>query len=129
MTIQSVLTNLTGVSNWDSINFGILPNESPKGYLFPLRVDPNSPSRQVITYGVAIAVSGADLEGLGGICLEISQGLARAFKSGPVCSEDLGVIRLIGPIDINAPQSYPNQSNVSLTTGFFTAITFTLEVG
>lgn len=126
--LKDTLTAITQVDNWESINFGILPGENPKGYLFPLGVAPSSPSRQVITYGVAIAISSTSLQGLGETALQLSRTIARSFTTAVVCSSE-GVVRLIGNIDIEPPQSYPQQSNVTLTTGFFTAVTFAIEVG
>lgn len=127
-TIKEQLQSITGVTNWESINFSILPDEDPKGFMFPLAINPESPSRSIVTYGVGIAISSSSLEGLTTESLLISNTIARSFSTRAICSDE-GIIRLVGSIELEPPQSYPQQSNVSLTTGFFTAITFSIEVG
>jgi tetrahydromethanopterin S-methyltransferase subunit B len=128
MTIQNLLETITQVENWNSINFGILPGEDPKGFIFPLGVEINSPSRHIITYAVGISISEISIELLMSKVLEISGAIAKAFSTQAQCI-DGKIAQLTSNIDIEIPQSYPNQSNVSLTTGFFTAITFTIQVG
>jgi len=133
MSILLKLEEITGVSDWESINFGILPGEDPKGYLFPLSVEANNPSRQIVSYAVGIAISSDTLTGLSEASLDLANQIVKAFSQEPQCFlDDSGnskSLRLTTGVEIEIPQTYPNQSNISLTTGFFTALTFTIEAG
>lgn len=128
MTIQTILTALTDVEDWDSITFGILPNEDPKGFLFPVSIESVGASRQIISYGVGILVSALTLEGLNDVSIGIAKAISLGFNTNPQCTEN-GALTLEGSIDIEPPQSYSNQSSVSNTNGFFTSVTFILREG
>jgi hypothetical protein len=126
--LANYLATLTGVENWTSINFGILPQEDPKGYLFLSSIQPQNKTRLIEFWGCAIAVSATTLNDLADKCHALAKLIANALKASVVCIPNVGSLTLSGNVDVEPPQSYPNQGNQSSTSGFFTAITFVLEI-
>lgn len=122
------LANVTGVSDWNSINFGILPGENPKGYMFLASTSVSNRVRKVQLWAFAIAVSATSLNQLSDTTEALTDKILTAFKNPTGCIEGIGLIELSGNVDVEAPQSYSHQGNQSQTTGFFTAITFLLEI-
>ena len=123
-----LLTDITDVENWNSITFGILPNEDPKGFIFLASTEVINRVRFQHLWGVAIAISDTNLNDLSEQVESISGKLKQALKQPTSCLPDGGSVTLNSPIDVEPPQSYPTQGNISGTTGFFTAISFLLEV-
>lgn len=126
----NLLKNTTPVQNWDSINFGILPGEAPKGFVFPMVVSPQSLSYSKSTYMVAIAISGTTLNGLSSAAMELALDILAEFQNPTIClpGDQGGSVKLEGDIDIELPQSYTNQGHISKTNGFFTSLSFRLSI-
>jgi len=124
--LETELSNLTGVSNWQSTSFGILPNEGPKGYLQLESVSNTNLSLSRVRFLGGIAVSGASLSALNTRVFDLVEALVSGFRNSQGCLGGTR-FRIISPINVEIPQTYSQQNNVSSISGYFTAITFALE--
>lgn len=124
---QTLLSSsLPSVTSWDHISFGILPNEAPKGFTMLMKVDPVSLSLNEYFWGVGILVSGTSKEDLDAQVFELIDNIILTFNKPRQCT-GLGRVEIEGSVDVEQPQTYAQQSNVSTTTGFFTSVTFMVK--
>lgn len=126
-TLIQLLKDVTDVENWNSITFGILPADDPKGFIFLASSEVINTVRSQHLWGVAIAVSAVNLNELSDTVESISKKIRESLNKPTGCLPE-GSVVLDGSIGVEPPQSYPNQGNMSGTTGFFTAISFILRV-
>lgn len=122
-----VQVTLIPLERWDTINFGILPNEPSKGIVFPSSVNQLNSNRSVTDFLVGILVSNVSFNDLASECLELANLIYQKYGREKQCTEN-GMLELLGDIDISTPQSYSNQSNISNTNGFFTSVSFALRL-
>lgn len=124
--LTSLLTGVTNVSKWDTIQFSMLPTDQPKGYLQLSEVDYGSLSTTVWLVGIGIAST--SLNGLKGQVYAILEAIeSQLFYPSP-CLPEGGIVSVRGPVQVELPDSYANQSGISQTSGFRTAITFELSI-
>jgi hypothetical protein len=126
--IKTNLESTLEVTNWDSVNFGILPNENSKGFISFGKLEKVDNSLSKSTWLVGVAVSNVSLEGLYTEALGIIQSAYDLFSNPTTCFSGLGNTQLASEINMEIPQSYAQQSNISSTNGWFTAITFAIEI-
>jgi hypothetical protein len=127
--VKTKLSELTGIEDWEAISFGILPGEDPKGIVLPSSVSMVSQAKLKTIFMVGILISSQTLGDLSDTAQEIATLIGNSLGRAQVCLPGgAGLMRLVGEINIEIPQSYSQQSNISNTTGFFTSITFGVEV-
>ena len=121
-SFESLLTQTTGVTKWDTIQFSMLPKEQPKGYLQMTQVQYGALSTSEWLVGIGIAE--LTLEALNARVYHLLEAIEANLYSPNPCLEGGGSVAINGPIQVEIPDSYANQSGISNTTGFRTAITF-----
>lgn len=124
--IKTLLESTTGVTKWDTIQFSMLPSDAPKGY-FQLNE---------ITYGamvssdwlVGIGVASTSLSDLESQVFTILEAIENQFYYPNPCLAGGGIVNIQDSIQVEIPDTYANQSGITATDGFRTAITFMLTV-
>lgn len=125
-SLKSKLSELLDVYAWDTTQFTILPNEPPKGYLQLVQTTIGSVYRTEWMVGIAVAHS--DWNALWDDVYTILEKINKYLTKPPPCIDPGGTLSLNGSIDVEVPSSYSNQTGISNTEGWKTAIIFSVVV-
>ncbi len=125
-SLKYKLSELLGVYEWDTTQFTILPNEKPKGYL--QLVQTTIGAVYSTEWMVGIAVADDDLNTLWDNVYSIVESINTYLTHPSPCIKPGGTLSLNGSIDIEVPSSYSNQTGISNTEGWKTAIIFSVTV-
>jgi hypothetical protein len=123
--IESQLTALTGVTVWDSIQFNLLPDDDPIGYL-QLSQASLGPVTE-LTYLVGIGFASTTLSGLWAQSNSLIETIRSNLVLNNVCVGE-GRAMLDGPIEVEIPNTYVNQGEFSATDGYSVAVSFVIKV-
>lgn len=123
--LQQYLASLIGVSTWDSIQFSMLPDEDPIGYMQLARstATVNSVTQQV-TYLCWVGISSSSLDNLLDTAENMVNTLVDTLSRPNVCIPGVARIYLGGDVVVDTPDTYVNQNVVSGASGFKMAIAF-----
>jgi len=124
--LESFLRSTLGVQAWDTIQFSMIPTDAPKGY-FQLSEITYGQSTQSL-WLVGIGIASLSLSGLDNQIATILEAIEANYYYPQPCINGLGALSIPGSIQIEVPDSYANQSGISQTTGFRTAVTFQLSI-
>lgn len=124
--LKSLLTSTTQVSKWDTIQFSMLPTDQPKGYLQLSEIEFGALASS--SWLVGIGLASTSLNGLKAQIYAILEAIENLLYYPSPCLAGGGIVNITGPIQVELPDSYANQSGITQTTGFRTAITFEVNV-
>jgi hypothetical protein len=124
--LSQLLTQVTQVTKWDTIQFSMLPTDSPKGYLQLAGVGYGAIASS--TWLVGIGIASTSLSGLKSQIYGILEAIESQLYQPQACLSGGGIVSIDGQIQVELPDSYANQSGISQTSGFRTAITFEVSV-
>lgn len=127
LALETELTSIYGITEWDSIQFSMLPGEANKGYFQVVEVNPGR-SVQETTWLVGIGIAQTTLDALWVQVSMIVNSTITNFAQVNSCINGLGSAQLSDQIQIEVPDTYSQQSAVSVATGFKTAVSFGLKI-
>lgn len=123
--LEANLTAITGVTNWEAIQFSMLPGDNPIGYLQLSQV--NTGAVQELVWLVGIGFASITLNDLWSQVYGSIEAVQNSIGVTGGCTGD-GAYKLDGPIECEIPDSYVNQGEFTATNGYRTAITFPLRL-
>lgn len=122
--IKTKLTEITGVTDWENLAFTMYPGDPETGYMQPVSVELGKGINTIILMaGIGIAEVSMSL--LWEKVLNTIGLLESAFASSAVCADGTS-LSLTGKIEINLPDTYIQQGDISETNAFQVAISFQL---
>lgn len=125
--LAAELTGLYGIPNWDSIQFSMLPADDPKGYFQCVEINPGR-SVHESTWLIGIGIAEVTLDTLWATVSTIVDTTIENFAQIDSCIAGLGSAHLSDQIQIEVPDTYSQQSSVSIATGFKTSVSFGLRI-
>jgi hypothetical protein len=125
--LKAYLTSNFGVTKWDAIQFSLLPKSDPVGYFQAIEVRPTR-ATVISVWLVGIGVASTTLDDLDTKVAELVSSIIDTFGQNPVCISGLGSMKLSEQVQIEVPNTYAQQSQVSTSTGFSTSVSFGLEI-
>jgi hypothetical protein len=125
--LTTKLTDIFGIDDWDTIQFSMLPGEPNKGYFQVVEVNPGR-SVHESTWLVGIGIAKTNLGDLRAEVSNIVNLTVTNFAQIDSCIEGLGSAKLSDQIQIEIPDTYSQQSSVSITSGYKTAVSFGLRI-
>jgi hypothetical protein len=124
--LEAQLEALTGITTWDAIQFNLLPDDDPIGYL-QLSQASLGPVTE-LTYLVGIGFASTTLSGLWAQSNSLIETIRNNLVLNNVCVGE-GRAMLSGPIEVELPNTYVNQGEFSSTDGYSVAVSFIIKVG
>lgn len=125
--LKAYLTAILGITDWDTIQFSLLPTDNPRGYFQVVEVTPSG-STVVSTWIVGIGIGAETLGDLNSQVSALVKAVVDNLGQNNTCLAGLGSVKLSDSIEIEVPNTYSQQSSISLTTGFTTSISFGIQV-
>lgn len=124
--LQALLTELTGVSDWNTIQFSMIPTDTKLGYTQVVNAQPDK-AKSRLQYLVVIGIASTSLQALKDEIDLLLSKLLPAFSNQGACLGS-GLAQLISQIDVETPDTYSINNNVSLNSDFKTSISLLIEV-
>ena len=127
--LKASLTSITGVGEWFTIEFSMMPTESPKGFLYPLLFEVQKTTFTTV-WLMAIKVTSLDIDSFNTTVFSLIDSLIGATANPEVCLTSEGNFQ-ISEIDLELPKSYTNENIRSNVTAYQTVIgaRITLQTG
>lgn len=124
--LKDSLTSITGVSDWFTIEFSMLPSEDPKGFIYPIVFQQTRTTLEV-SWFMGIKVADTDISLLNATCFQLIEALVNSTANPANCLTDKGNFE-ISKIDLEIPSSFTNENIRSNVTAYVTVLSCEIKL-